>query len=171
VRRQLLSQLRHRRGRFATLGLAILIAAGSFSVLTASACAASVHARQTLKQNLRGASSASISSAKQKVSCVSGVGFGRRQWACKTQMQLVCHKSPGLTVLRNITSRAHWEKSWHIDFSPASHYWGKNEGAPVNRREVSIQTARGARREEAIVSFLPTGPYPGTQVIISARCS
>jgi hypothetical protein len=165
----LLGQLRHRRGRLATLGLAILIAAASFSVLTASANTTSVHARQTPKQNFRGAKSASTSSAKQKVRCVSGVGLGRREYPCKTRMRLVCHKSPGRTVLRRIPSKAYWVETWHIEFAPVSHNWGAN-GPPVKGGRLSIRTPRGVRREEAIVS-LYSGAPPGTQVVIWARCS
>jgi hypothetical protein len=168
VRRQLLGQLRHRRGRLAALGLAILVAAASFSVLTASANTTSVHARQTLKHNVRGARSASTSSTGQKVRCDSGVGLGRREYACKTRMRLVCHKAPGRTVLRRIASTADWVGTWHIEFAPY-HHWGA-DGPPVEGGRLSIRTPRGVRREEAIVS-LNVGAPPGMDVIIWARCS
>jgi hypothetical protein len=168
VSRLLLGQLRHRHGRLATLGLAILVAAASFTVLTASANTSSVHVRQTLKQNFRGARSASISSAKQKVRCVSGAGLGRREYPCKTPMRLVCHKSPGQTVLRRIPKSAYWVETWHIDFVP-THRWGA-DGPPVKGGRLSIRTPRSVRIEEAIVSLLQGGP-PGSQVIIWARCS
>ena len=144
----LLGQPRHRRGRLATLGLAILVAAASFTVLTASAATTSVHARQTLKQ---------------KVLCVSNF----KEHACKTPMRLVCHKSPGRTVLRRISQGAYWAESWHIDFVPY-HHWGA-DGPPVTGGRLSIRTPHGVRREEAVVS-LPAVP-PGKQVLIWARCS
>jgi hypothetical protein len=168
VRRLLLGQLRHRRGRLAALGLAILVAAASFSVLTASASTTSVHVPQTPQQNFRGARWASTSSARQKVRCASGVGLGRREYPCKTRMRLVCHKSPGRTVLRRIPGTADWVGTWHIDFVPY-HYWGTS-GPPVEGRRLSIRTPRGVRIEEAIVS-LNFGAPPGMDVIIWARCS
>lgn len=145
----LLGQLRRQRGRLTTLGLAILVAAASFTVLTASAATTSVHARQTLKQ---------------KVLCVSNF----KERACKTPMRLVCHRSPGRTVLRRITQGAYWAQSWHIDFVPY-HYWGAY-GPPVTGGRLSIRTPHGVRREEAVVSLAPTAP-PGQQVLIWARCS
>jgi hypothetical protein len=148
VPRLLLGQLRHRRGRLATLGLASIAAAASFNVLTASANTTSVRVRQALKQ---------------KVLCVSN----RREYACKTPMRLVCHKSPGQTVLRSIPSNAYWVERWHIDFVPY-HHWGAN-GPPVQDGRLSIRTPPGVRREEAVVS-LPAAP-PGKQVLIWARCS
>jgi hypothetical protein len=170
VRKLLLGQLRHRRGRLATLGLAILVAAAaaSFTVLTASANTTSVHVRQTPKQNLHGTRSAAISSVKQKVRCVSGMGSFRREYACKTRMRLVCHKSPGQTVLRRIPSTAYWVGTWHIEFAPVSPNWGAN-GPPVKGGRLSIRTPRGVRREEAIVSLSSGAPPP--QVLIWARCS
>ncbi len=166
--RLLLGQLLHRRGRFATLVLAILVGAASFSVLTASANTTSVHVRQTLEQSSRGARWGSTSSAKQKVRCVSGAGLGRREYPCKTRMRLVCHKSPGQTVLRRIPKSAYYANVWNIEFSPY-HRWGA-DGPPVKGARLSIRTPRGTRREEAIVSLLKGGP-PGNQVIIWARCS
>jgi hypothetical protein len=157
VRRLLLGQLRHRRGRLATVGLATLIAAAGFSVLTASASTTSVHVRQTPKHDFRGARSAST---KQKVRCASGVGLGRREYACKTRMRLVCHKSPGRTVLRRIPSQAYWTQAWHILFAPVSPHWGAN-GPPVRHGRLSIRTPRGVRRQQAIVN-LSSGAPPGT---------
>jgi putative ABC transport system permease protein len=49
------SQFRHRRGRSAALGLAILVAAASFTLLTASASTSELHVRGTLKKNFRAA--------------------------------------------------------------------------------------------------------------------
>jgi hypothetical protein len=164
VRRLLLGQLRHRRVRLATLGLAILVAAASFIVLTASAATTSVHVRQTLKQSFRGARSASISSAKQKVLCVSNF----EKFACKTRMRLVCSESPGRTVLRRIPSSAYWAETWHVDFVPY-HYWGAN-GPLVEGGRLSTRTPRGVRREEAVVDLAAAAP-PGKQVLIWARCS
>jgi len=151
------------------LGLASLVAAASFSVLTASANTTSVHTRETLRQNFRSARPASISSAKQKVRCVSGVGLFRREVACTTPMRLVCHRSPGQTVLRKIPSKAYWVETWHIEFAPVSPYWGAN-GPSVKDGWLSIRTPRGIRREEAIVSLFSGAPL-ATQVIIWARCS
>lgn len=164
VRTFLLGQLRQRRGRLAALGLAVLVASASFSVLTASASSTSVRVPR----------SASTSSAKQKVRCVSGVGLGRREYACKARMRLVCRKSPGRTVLRRIPSKAYWVAPggtivWHIAFAPVSPHWGTS-GPPVKHGRLSIRTPRGARREEAIVSLF-TGAPPGTQVLIWAPCS
>jgi hypothetical protein len=164
-----LGKLRHPRGRLAALGPAILVAAASFTLLTASASANTIRVRQGLTQNVRGAGSASIPSGTQKVRCVSGMGTFRREYACKTPMRLVCHKSPGQTVLRRISSQAYWVGEWHIEFAPYSHQWGAS-GPPVKGGRLSIPTPRGARREEAIVS-LSSGAPPGTQVIIWARCS
>jgi hypothetical protein len=138
--------------------LAILVAAANFSVLTASANSTFVHVRQT-----------SIASAKQKVRCVSGVGPARREYACKTRMRLVCHKSPGRTVLRRIPRKAYWVETWHIEFAPVSPNWGVN-GPPVTHGRLSIRTPRGVRREEAIVTLFSGAP-PGMQVVIWARCS
>lgn len=55
MRRLLWSQLRHRRGRAAALGLAILVAAASFTLLTASARTSTIQVRHTLTRNFRGA--------------------------------------------------------------------------------------------------------------------
>jgi hypothetical protein len=165
VRRSALGQLR-RRLWVATLGLAIL-AAASFAVLTASANTGSSHVGQALRENRRGASSVSSTSAEQKVRCVTGVGLGRRETPCKTPMRLVCHKAPGQTVLRRIPSTAYWTEAWHVDFSPY-HQWGA-DGPLVKGGRLSIRTPRGARREEADVSLLAAPP--GKDVLISARCS
>jgi hypothetical protein len=162
----LLGQLRHRRGRIATLGPAILVATASFGVLTASANTTPTYERQTPKQNFHGARSAST---KQKVRCASGVGLAHREYPCKTRMRLVCHKWPGRTVLRRIPSKAYWVGTWHIEFAPVSPNWGTN-GPPVKHGRLSIRTPRGVRREEAIVSLFSGAP-PGTQVLIWARCS
>lgn len=142
-------RLRHRFGRLAALALAALVAAAAFAVVTGSA------------------RSASIASAKQKVRCVSGVGLGRREYACKTRMRLVCHKSPGQTVLQRIPSSAYLG-IWHIEFVP-HHRWGA-AGPPVAGGRLSIRTPPGIRREEAIVTLLAGGP-PGMDVVISTRCS
>jgi putative ABC transport system permease protein len=55
VRRLLFGQLRYRPGRAAALGLAILVAAASFTLLTASARTSELHVRGTLTKNFRGA--------------------------------------------------------------------------------------------------------------------
>lgn len=133
------------------LGLASVVAATGFGVLTASAN-----------------TSASISSTRQKVRCVSGVGLFRREYVCQTPMRLACHESPGQTVLRRIPSTAYWVETWHIEFAPVSHYWGA-KGPAVKDGLLSIRTPRGVRREEAIVSLF-SGASPGTQVLIWARC-
>jgi hypothetical protein len=130
--------------------------------------------RQTPKQTFRGArsasiSSASISSAKQKVLCSEGYGLFRRDYACKTRMRLVCHKSPGRTVLRRISKNAYYAGTWHVDFVPHYHPWGE-DGPPVKARRLSRRTPRGVRREFVIVSRLLRGP-PGMQVLIWAWCS
>jgi hypothetical protein len=148
--------------------VASLVAATSFTVVTASAGTSSVQLRQTLKRNLRGARSASASSARQKVRCSQGFGLFRRDYACKTRMRLVCHKSPGLTVLRGIPKNAYYAGTWHIDLVP-SNPWSA-AGPPVKRGRLSRRTPRGVRRELAIVTRLLRGP-PGTRVLIWARCS
>lgn len=53
MRRFLWSQFRYRRGRSAALGLAILVAAASFTLLTASASTSSLHVHGTLKSSFR----------------------------------------------------------------------------------------------------------------------
>lgn len=143
---------RNGRPRLAALALAIFVAAAGFSVLTASAHSSSTHPRQA---------------PQQKVRCVSGVGLGRREYACKTRMRLVCHKSPGQTVLQRIPSSAYLG-IWHIEFVP-HHRWGA-AGPPVAGGRLSIRTPPGIRREEAIVTLLAGGP-PGMDVVISTRCS
>lgn len=96
------------------------------------------------------------------------MGVYRREYACKTPMRLVCHKSPGQTILRNIPKTAYYAGTWNIEFSPA-HHWGAS-GPPVTNGRLSIRTPRGIRREEAIVD-LSSGAPPGTQVVIWAGCS
>lgn len=152
MRRLLPGQPRHRRGRLAALGLAILVPAAGFTLLTASANATSVNVR-----------SASISSAKQKVLCVSNL----EQHACTTPMRLVCHKAPGRTFLRRIPRSAYWAEQWNVDFVP-HHYWGA-DGPTVEGGRLSIRTPGGVRREEAVVSLYAAPP--GKQVLIWARCT
>ena len=53
LRRLLWSEFRHRRGRSAALGLAILVAAASFTLLTASASTSSLHVHGTLRSSFR----------------------------------------------------------------------------------------------------------------------
>jgi putative ABC transport system permease protein len=53
VRKLLLGQLRHRAGRSAALALAILVAAVSFTLLTASASTSALHVHGTLKSSFR----------------------------------------------------------------------------------------------------------------------
>lgn len=53
MRRLLVSQLRHRPGRSGALALAILVAAVSFTLLTASASTSALHVRGTLKSSFR----------------------------------------------------------------------------------------------------------------------
>lgn len=53
MRRVLWSQFRHRRGRSAALGLAILVAAASFTLLTAATRTSSLHVHGTLKSTFR----------------------------------------------------------------------------------------------------------------------
>lgn len=166
MRRPPLGQLRHRRGRLAALGLASLVAAASFTTVAASASTTSVHGKQALTQHTRGTRSGSTSPAKQKVRCESGVGLGRRTYKCKTPMRLVCHKSPGQTVLSKIPNSAYLG-TWRVQFSPP-HNWGPN-GPPVAGGRLSFRAPHGVRREEAIVT-LGSAP-PGMDVVIWSRCS
>lgn len=53
MRRLIVSQLRHRPGRSGALALAILVAAVSFTLLTASASTSALHVRGTLKSSFR----------------------------------------------------------------------------------------------------------------------
>ena len=127
VRRLLPGQLRQPcQAGWRLLGLAIFVAAASFTVLTASASASGIQRQRLRAQNVRGARSASTSSATQKVHCAPGMGLYRREYACKTPMRLVCHKSPGQTVLRRIPSSAYYAEYLAHRLRARHRTWGAN---------------------------------------------